>query len=158
MQLLYSLIFIPVFISCSADSNHGCIKRTITENDWKSHFFHDLPDTVTTEIFKLAAENKLDTALSLDRRTSYVYENPGDGKGYLEQVVKNTDMHNINGKCYEFLLGAKPYIIYQGEIFFFEQRLLLNCSGPRCVPDTTGINEEKVFSISLKQILEKAKP
>ena len=104
-------------------------------------------------IIKLATiDKKMDTVLSLEKGIVYSYYNPGAGKGYTEQVLKDKEVHTINGKCYEFLLYAMPYIIYDDKIFSFEQDLGVNCSKIPCVPDTVGINETTLYLLPLSKI------
>ena len=96
----------------------------------------------------------MDTALSLENNISYRYQNPGDNKGYIDQVLRDREMHFINRKCYEFILHDMPYIIFQNRIYSFDQGLGLDCSSGNCVPDTTGLNETVLYILPLNKILK----
>ena len=95
----------------------------------------------------------MDTVLSLEKGISYAYYNPGDGKDYIEQVLKNENFHFINEKCFQFYLYSKPYIIYKNAIFCLEQDISLSCTNDLCVPDTLGIYETKVYSLDLDKVI-----
>lgn len=130
-----------------------CTKVKMSEKDFQELSFTSIPSPVKSAIIELVVQNKMDTAFSLEKSISYSFNNSGDGKGYTEQVLRSKNMHIINGKCYEFLLYSKPYIIYNNVIYFLEQNLPLNCSGNPCYPDTTGINETFVYSLPLSKVL-----
>ena len=151
---------IPLFLffnSCSdlSRSSRDCNKIKVKDEDFLEVRFSSLPLPVKDIILKLATvDKKMDTAFSMEKGISYSYGNPGSGKGYTEQVLKDKDMNFINGKCYEFILYAMPYIIYGNKIYSLEQPLGADCSNGKCQPDTTGINQISVYSLSLDKILK----
>jgi hypothetical protein len=152
------LLVLFLFCSCnnSSTTNINCIKIKLKEDDFIKINFSSLPNEVRNNIIKLATiDRKMDTVLSLEKDITYTYYNPGAGKGYTEQVLKDKEMHTINGKCYEFLLYSMPYIIYDDKIFSFEQGLGTNCAMVPCVPDTIGINETILYALPLDRILKK---
>ena len=113
------LLGLLIFCSCNNPTeNINCKKINLKEADFMKTDFSFLPKDVQDTIIRLATVGKnIDTVLSLQKGITYTYFNPGDNKGYMEQIRKDKDMHIINGKCYEFLLYAKPYIIYNDKIF-----------------------------------------
>lgn len=157
MKLKAIFIFFVVFSSCSnlSSNSKDCIKVRIAEGDFVKINFPSIPLPVRNSIIELATKRKkMDTAFSLDKDVSYIYKNPGGKKGYIEQVLDDREMHIINGKCYEFLLHSMPYIIYEEEIYSLDQPLGFDCRMNPCQPDTVGINEIYVYSLSLKKILK----
>jgi|GEM_PF-4264489 len=158
-SLIITISFIILLCSCknvSSSNSEKCIRVELNDHDFRKIGFSSLPDSVKKTFLKLALVKKnTDTALSLQNGMSYSYENPGDGKGYTGQVLTNKHMHIINGKCFEFLLYAKPYIIYQNEIYCLSQNLSMNCSSGKCVPDTNGLYLYSFYSVSLSKVLIK---
>ena len=149
-------IFI-LFCSCNntPTSNINCTKLNLKEDDFIKIGFTSLPKVVRDKIIELATlDKKMDTVLSLEKGIIYTYHNPGDGKGYMEQVLRDKNIHTINGHCYEFLLHTMPYIIYDDKIFSLDQGLVIYCSNVPCVPDTTGINETILYALPLDRILK----
>jgi hypothetical protein len=128
--------------------NIGLPQASVVYRDLVSVLFLDCPDTVKRTILNLAELGQIDTALSLNSQYSYTYQNPGNGKGYMDQVINGQNQHNINGICYSFLIGQRPYILYENEIYSFDQSLPNDCSGVKCIPDTLGINEARIQGFS----------
>ncbi len=156
-QKILATLFI-LFCSCNnpPTSNINCIKIKSKEKDFIKIRFTSLPKEVQDNIIELATiDKKMDTVLSLEKGITYTYYNPGAGKSYTEQVLKDKEMHTINSKCYEFLLYSMSYIIYDDKIFSLEQGLGLNCSNLPCVPDTIGINETILYALPLNKIFGK---
>lgn len=154
MRLIIILIMCFILTSCSnSPKSWDCVKVKISESDFKKVRFTSIPLPVKSAIIELAINNKkMDTAFSLDKEVSYSYKNPGSGKGYMEQVLKDKEMHTINGKCYDFLLYSMPYLIFDNKIYSLEQPLGFDCSTGHCQPDTSGINESYVYLLSLSKI------
>lgn len=152
----FLIVFFFFLYSCSNKTSKlkDCIEVKLKDADFTEISFGALPSPIKDAVIKLATiDKKMDTTFSLESRISYSYFNPGDGKGYTEQVLKSRHMHFINDKCYEFLLYAKPYIIYDNKIFCLAQNLPLDCSSGECQPDTSGLSEISLYTLSLKKIL-----
>jgi hypothetical protein len=157
LKKIATILFI-LFFSCKnkLTSNVDCTKVKLNDDDFAKISFTSLPKVIKELIIKLATiDKKMDTALSLEKGITYSYYNPGAGQGYVDQVLKEKEIHTINGKCYEFLLYTRPYIIYDEKIFSLEQGLGVNCSNKPCVPDTIGINETTIYVLSLNKILKR---
>ena len=157
---IFFLIAIVFFISCQEKKSEEelleCTKIQLSDADFKLIPFRSVPEVIKDAVINLAlVEKKMDTVLSFDSNIVYSYSNPGAGKGYIEQVMKDRDMHMINGWCYEFLLYSKPYIIFNDTIYSLDQGLGMNCSGGDCVMDTTGINEiTSLYALPLRKIMQ----
>ena len=154
----FSRFICHLIFSCSnkiEKNSDDCKRINISEKDFEKISFEQLPISLKETIIKLATVHKnIDTAFSLEKEIQYSYNNPGDGKGHMEQILNGKDMHIINGRCYDFLLYSKPYIIYDDKIFCLEQEPVYDCSVTPCKPEIASLKETIFYSLPLDKIFQ----